>query len=366
MTFATLKDTDFFSERSKKNSNIHSDNFSKNPYLNLILSSIGMGTYLGSPDNKTDDLVISAVKKSVQNGVNVFDTAINYRWQKGERSLGKALNDLFKNGYKREEFFISSKIGYIPGDADQRLDPSSYLQEYLIKNDVISSGDVIDDIHSLAIKFLDNQFNNSLKNLNIDGLDLLYLHNAAESQVPIIGKEKFLENIKKAFFYLEEQRKKQKIHYYGLATWNCFTKEPNETGYLSLYEINDLAESIGGKNHGFKSVQLPINIKMLEPIIKKNQSIKETNHTFLEAAQELGIAVFASVPLYQGRLLTKINLTEGIDLGLSPAQICLQFVRSAPNVIPLVGHKQPKHVEENLKLLNFPKLSPEKFKTSFM
>ena len=33
-------------------------------FQNLHLSNIGVGTYLGDPDSKTDELVISAVKQS--------------------------------------------------------------------------------------------------------------------------------------------------------------------------------------------------------------------------------------------------------------------------------------------------------------
>jgi len=52
-------------------------------------------------------------------GVNVVDTAINYRCQKAERSIGAALKTLInKNGVNRDELFISSKNGYIPDDSD--------------------------------------------------------------------------------------------------------------------------------------------------------------------------------------------------------------------------------------------------------
>ncbi len=46
-------------------------------------------------------------------GVNVIDTAINYRYQKSERVVGAVLRYLLEKGYSREELFISSKVGYI-------------------------------------------------------------------------------------------------------------------------------------------------------------------------------------------------------------------------------------------------------------
>ncbi len=48
-------------------------------------------------------------------GFNVIDTAINYRCQKAERTIGVALKTLNrKYGVQRDELFISSKNGYIP------------------------------------------------------------------------------------------------------------------------------------------------------------------------------------------------------------------------------------------------------------
>jgi len=45
------------------------------------MSSIGYGTYVGSPDDKTDFDMYQAFKTCVfSGGVNVVDTAINYRY----------------------------------------------------------------------------------------------------------------------------------------------------------------------------------------------------------------------------------------------------------------------------------------------
>ena len=74
--YATSEGTSKFSENSPANS----QNFKK--FEGLFLSNIGIGTYLGEADSKTDELVKNAVKKSVSSGINVIDTAINYRSQK--------------------------------------------------------------------------------------------------------------------------------------------------------------------------------------------------------------------------------------------------------------------------------------------
>ena len=79
------------SEGTKKffeGTNANQLNYKK--FCQLTLSNIGIGTYLGNPDSQTDETVKNAVKTSILGGVNVIDTAINYRAQKAERSVGRA------------------------------------------------------------------------------------------------------------------------------------------------------------------------------------------------------------------------------------------------------------------------------------
>ena len=89
----------------------------------LHLSTVGLGTYLGVPNDQDDFEVYNAAKNlALSGGVNVFDTAINYRCQKAERSIGAAIKSLISyHGFSREEFFISTKNGYIPDDSDNGI-----------------------------------------------------------------------------------------------------------------------------------------------------------------------------------------------------------------------------------------------------
>ena len=84
------------------------------------MSTVGLGTYLGLPDDETDFDVYNAAKLLVlSGGVNHIDTAINYRCQKAERSVGAAIRTLVeKHAIGRDELFIASKNGYVPDDSD--------------------------------------------------------------------------------------------------------------------------------------------------------------------------------------------------------------------------------------------------------
>ncbi|MFQ5965723.1 MAG: aldo/keto reductase, partial [Candidatus Scalinduaceae bacterium] len=109
---ATCEGTIKFASKNREAGRNHFRTFN-----GLKLSSIGMGTYLGNLNDTTDILVTKAVKKSVLSGINVIDTAINYRSQKAERSVGKAISELLEEGnVKREEIFISTKNGYLTND----------------------------------------------------------------------------------------------------------------------------------------------------------------------------------------------------------------------------------------------------------
>ena len=121
--YATPEGTKNFAERQnddlqKNYKNIH----------NLTLSNVGIGTYLGNPDTETDYLVQNAVKKSILGGINVIDSAINYRAQKAERSVGNAIAQLIDNNdISREEVFVSTKNGYVTNDGDIKEDLMQYV-----------------------------------------------------------------------------------------------------------------------------------------------------------------------------------------------------------------------------------------------
>ena len=90
--YATPKGTKKFAERQNQDSQKNYKNVH-----NLTLSNVGIGTYLGNPDTETDYIVQNAVKKSILGGINVIDSAINYRAQKAERSVGNAISQLIDN-----------------------------------------------------------------------------------------------------------------------------------------------------------------------------------------------------------------------------------------------------------------------------
>ncbi|MGC2425793.1 MAG: aldo/keto reductase [Nitrososphaeraceae archaeon] len=331
----------------------------------LYLSSIGMGTYLGDLSTENDKAMENAVYESIKSGaVNVIDTAINYRAMKSEKSIGRALLRLTEDDIiSRDEVFICTKNGYITNDGDYpRIDVMEYMQRMFISTGLIRPDDISSGYNVLSPNYIERCMDKSLTNMHLNTIDLVYIHNAFESWHEDIKREEFMQMLSRVFEVYERYRSNNKIRFFGMATWTCFRLPPDNKEYLSLEEVVDLAEKVGGKQHGFRFIQLPYNLAYSEALLLKGQNVgTEKNLTILEAAERLKIKLFTSIPLFQGRLL-KAQIPDYMGLTDQVAKL-IQVIRSSPSVIaPLIGYKKPQHVEQNLKIANIPPLNDEEFK----
>ena len=333
-------------------------------FENLHLSSLGMGTYLGQVSKEDDQAVENAVYQSVRSGaINVIDTAINYRAMKSEKSIGRALLRLVNDGViSRDQVFVSTKNGYITNDGDYpNIDVMEYMHRMYIQTEVITADDISSGYNVIKPSYLAKCIDKSLTNMHLSTIDLVYIHNAFESWYQDVSREQFMEMLAKAFEMYEKYRANNKIRYYGMATWTCFRVPSESPEYLSLEQAVKCAEGVGGKDHGFKFIQLPYNLAYSEALLLRNQSVQsEGNLTILQAAAKLNIGIFTSIPLFQGRLFR--SQIPNYGNATDPVAKLLQIIRSSSSVIaPLIGQKRPEHVEENLKVANMPPLSEKEF-----
>jgi hypothetical protein len=178
--------------------------------------------------------------------------------------------------------------------------------------------------------------------------------------------------------------------------------------HLALQDVLDVAVQVGGPNHGFGAIQLPINLHMPEaykfpwqpmriqqlPLpLEFNETAQAAaaaaaaaqspaqqgavavplpspspvpsplmeNLTVIQAARGQDVYVFASAPLAEGGVLQGLSIpldgmvaTAGLQ---STAGKLLQLVRSTPSVVAtLVGHKQQEHVTANVALAAEPRM----------
>lgn len=317
----------------------------------VLVSSIGLGTYLGEETDAADAAYGQAIVDAVNLGCNLFDTAINYRAQRSERVLGQTVLALGRElGYGREQLVLCTKGGYIPFDGNVPVDPAEYVRDTYIRPGILRPEDVVAGGHALAPRYLEDQIARSLGNLGVEVIDVYYLHNP-ETQLGHVSRVEFLARIRQAFELLERQVAAGRIGCYGVATWHGFRHPPEARDHLSLAELAGAATAAGGTGHHFRVIQLPYNLAMPEAHAAATQVVEGERLTPIEAATRLGVAVVASASILQGQLSRRLPqaLADALPGLETPAQRALQFVRSTPGVAAaLVGMGQRAHVAENL------------------
>lgn len=329
----------------------------------LAWSSIGIGTYLGNLDATTDELVTEAVCQAVGAGINVVDTAINYRFERGEKCVGAALKGLIDAGAAaRPEIIVCTKGGYLPHPARDKWFAATYVGK-----GGITLADLVGGSHCMHPAYLKGELDRSRANLGVATVDVYYVHNP-ESQVGKVDDATFHGRLRAAFAMLEEAVAAGTIRAYGIASWNAFRVKEGDRGFISLARTKALArEAAGGDDH-FRFVQLPLNLAMREAVTVPTQRIGDAVLPAIPAARALGLDVVASGAIAQARfgaLSAKLAARLGATL-VDDAPRALQYTRSAPGVVTaLVGMKQPAHVAANVALVKIAPLGSAVFDSLF-
>jgi len=333
----------------------------------LWLSSIGLGTYLGETDAASDLSYTQSVLQALRSGINVLDTAINYRHQRSERNIGSAIKQLVETGeLQRDEVLVCTKAGYLPFDSELPADQLDYLRKEYLETGVAPTGEVAGGMHCMAPSYLADQLERSQHNTGLETLDVFYLHNP-ESQLGYVTPDAFRDRLRNAFRWAEDAVDDGKIRWYGIATWNGLRVAPGDRSYLNLEQVLETAHEAGGNDHHFRFVQLPLNLAMTEAYGLGNQTLRGERGSVMSLADQYGVAVVASATLHQGQLAQGVpdKLKETIGLE-SDAETAIQFVRSAPSLATaLIGMSRPDHVMENIKVAARPLMTIEEWEGLF-
>ena len=203
------------------------------------VSEVGLGCWAMGADwgDVSEDSAKEILKTSFDNGVNFFDTADVYGDGRSERFVGEFINST------SERIYVATKAG-------RRINPHEATGYY--DKDLMES-------------FVDR----SLKNLNIETIDLLQMHCPPTSAY-------FNDQTYEMLDYLVN---KGKIQYYG----------------FSVESVEQAIECI--KRPNTKSVQIIFNMLRLKPA-----------EEFFKLAKEKNIAIIVRVPLASGLLTGKMNL----------------------------------------------------------
>lgn len=329
----------------------------------MMMSSIGIGTYLGDPTPVFDQAYTTAISLAVCSGCNVIDSAINYRFQRSERSVGDALRRLIDTGFSREEIVVCTKAGFLPFDGDYPRNPRQWVEDELIKPGIITVDDIVASSHCMTPAYLRHQLERSLQNLGVQSIDVYYIHNP-ETQLAELSDEDFYTALELAFKTLEEEVAAERICSYGIATWDAFLGVRESSEMLSLERIVECARHVGGEGHHFRFLQLPVNLAMPAALTQINQEVNGMQMTPLEAARSLNVAAIASASLLQAQLTRGLPATVQQAIAGLPndALRAIQFARSAPGVTTaLVGMSNSEHVRANMDLASLPSMGDDEF-----
>lgn len=263
----------------------------------LALSKLGVGTYLGEPSEEVDESYVEALTTAFDLGCNVVDTASNYRHGRSERSVGRALD---QGALERDEVFVASKAGYIPFDREVPEDPSEFVRDTYVEPGLVDPKEVV-DANSMAPEFLEHQIGRSLDNLDVDSVDLYYLHNP-ECHLKRLDGRDFYRGLRRAFQELEREVERGRIDCYGVATWKGFRVPRGRTEHLSMERVVDQARLAADGEPALAAVQMPFNRRMDDAAELSTQEVDGSEMPALEAAEELDLYVFGSASLMQGEL----------------------------------------------------------------
>nr|XP_022301255.1 aldose reductase-related protein 2-like [Crassostrea virginica] len=278
-----------------------------------IMPSVGLGTWQ-SPKEE----VRTAVRTALEAGYRHIDTAYNY---KNEDAIGEVLQEFLKSGkVKREELFIVTKL------------PMIHMEPKLVK-------------HSIDI---------SLKNLQLDYLDLYLIH----FPIPL----EYAGNDENTFPQTESGGWKAAEKFDLLGTWKAMEERVDLK----------LTRSIGVFNFSISQVERICKVAKHKPVTNQVEChIYWPQKDMFEALEKLGVTITAYAPIGSpGRPQILKGSDDQIALedpviqrlskkyGKTPAQVLLRnLLQRGMIVIP--KSVTPERIRSNIQVFDFSLTKPE-------
>lgn len=279
------------------------------------ISSIGIGTHHGAESLEDDRAYFLAIRRAVAGGINLIDTAINYRGMRSEQVVGKAVQRLVIEGKDRSSLCVVTKGGFVP--------PT------LLGCGLLTDAEVRYK-HSIRARYIALSLQHSICNLGLEAIDTYLLHNP-EVSLQLLDEGEFYDNLIETFAMLEQRARDGVIGTYGIATWNGLRTPLGHKQHLNLNRIIACSELAAGGRSKFTVVELPFNDRLSEAATVRSQELHNRHVSSMDLAAARGLTVLTSSSVMSGR---------------SDPVRALQFVLSYPQVSSaLVGMRQPDHVD---------------------
>jgi aryl-alcohol dehydrogenase-like predicted oxidoreductase len=342
--------------------------------LHLKLSSLGIGTFPGAANDEVDEAYAEVVRAASLAGINVFDTAVHYRYGRSARAVGQGLARAFAAGVTRDQVFVVAKGGFLaftdglPDDLDAWFDANIAARGLGVRGDLTGH-------HLISPAYLAGQIDAARVALGLETIDA-FLLDQPEVHIPALGKERTNRKIAAVFEVFEEAVRAGKIRSYGISTFDGLRVETDAPLFQSITSMLGLAERAaqamaeaagarGEAKHAFRVVQLPFNQAMTEGFTRFSQTTGQGNvASSIQAAHQLRVYVVASHSLGKGHLARQC--ADAVAAALpdlaNHAQRALQFNRSTPGIgTSLAGISTPAHLADLLAVAHRAPLSKAEY-----
>lgn len=260
-------------------------------YRGKKASCVGIGTYKGLDNLQSDKKWFKSIKYGLKNNINIIDTAQKYRNGRSEKLIGKIISSL---KIKREKIIVITKACLYP----------EYVKKIIQKKKLkINKKNIIKkENFCIDPNYISWSVDNSLNNMKLKYIDYFLIHNPELILNDRNGEKKIL----KAIEILEKKRSEGKIIFYGIASWSGFRQDKDSKFYLDLNRILNFIKKKFGKNHGFRALEVPFSLGMIDIL---NYTTKN-NLDLKKLAKKEQFNIFASAPIYEGKISELINLNE--------------------------------------------------------
>jgi len=302
----------------------------------LQVSAMGLGCWaIGGPwywldgqggwGDIDDNESVCAIHHALENGISFFDTAANYGTGHSERILGRALKG------KRDKAVIATKFGFKVNETEKRV---SFRE----------------DDHLLHVRA---ECESSLRNLNIDVIDLYQLH---VWDYP-------LEKVPAMVDLLESLVGEGKIRYYGWSTDSVEGARLFAKGKHCVSIQHDLNVILDAPEMLAVCEELNLASVNRSPLARGALSGKYTKASVFPQNDvrndEWSKDHFFAPTLNQLGAIRKILTSNGRTL----VQGALAWIWArSEKTIPIPGFKTVAQVEENAKAMQFGPLTAEQMK----
>ena len=247
----------------------------------------------------------AALELALAAGVNLIDTSTNYADGGSERLVGRVLGEAVRIGsVRREEIIVVSKIGYVQGE-NLTLAKTREAAGHPFPEMVHYQPGCWHCVHP---EFLQDQLGRSLDRLGLETLDVCLLHNPEYFLSDAAGRgderiealrDEFYRRLAAAFRFFEERVAAGTLRWYGVSS-NTVAHTADDPESTSLARMLAAAREVGGSDHHFGVVQLPMNLFESGGALERDNpphAPASARRTVLELASMEGVGVLVNRPL---------------------------------------------------------------------